>query len=57
MVQVAGDSDSIADADAIKCLLNALLPHIGAELEAAHVALGGSPLGYFDDGRNAEARP
>ncbi|MHA7681986.1 hypothetical protein [Cupriavidus sp. PET2-C1] len=43
----AGHAHSEDDIDAFLCLIDAVLPHVGAELETVHSALGGTPIGYF----------
>ncbi|MCY0858086.1 hypothetical protein [Cupriavidus sp. D39] len=43
----AGYAQSEDDIDAFLCLLDAVLPRVGAELEIVHSALGGTPVGYF----------
>ena len=43
----AAGAHSDGDIDAFLCLIDAVLPQLGVELEAAHSALGGKPIGYF----------
>lgn len=43
----AGRAHSEDDIDAFLCLVDAVLPHVGAELETVHSALGGAPVGHF----------
>lgn len=46
----AGYAQSEDDIDAFLCLVDAVLPRVGAQLEAVHIALSGTPVGYFAHG-------
>ncbi|MBF6990930.1 hypothetical protein [Cupriavidus sp. IK-TO18] len=43
----ASNARSADDFDGLAGLVGAMLPNIGADLEAAHIHLGGVPIGRF----------